>query len=397
MFLSVLIRRNPAFLGAVITLHQRGELPANCYVIDADAVRENARLLAASGEKNKVEVLGMTKQIGRCPPAVKAMVAGGVRSFVAVDMDDARALHRHGFRIGHLGHLVQIPRSDADAAVAMRPDYITVFSIEKAVEAAAAARARGVTQNILIRVHAPGDRFYKGHEGGFPAESATDAAKRIASIDGLRFAGVTTFPALLFAEEEKAVTPTPNLSTLGKVAEALGRAGFKDLVINAPGTTSSEVMAKLAEEGATQVEPGHALTGTTPLHAVRELPESPAVVYLSEIAHVYNGSPYCFGGGLYIDPVFPGYRAEALVGSDPDQAFANRIQVEFPPANAIDYYGILHPNGKPAASGDSVVFGFRPQAFVTRAYVSAISGAASENPRVEGIWKSDGSRSEWPF
>lgn len=397
MFLDLLVRRNPAFLKAVVALHQQGKLPANSYVLDADAVRCNASRLAETGAKNGVRVFGMTKQIGRCPAAVRAMVRGGVRRFVAVDMEDARALYHNGFQIGHLGHLVQIPRFEADAAVAMRPDYLTVFSIEKAEEAAAAARARGVVQNVLIRIHAPGDRFYKGHEGGFPAESAVGIAKRIAAIPGLAFAGITTFPALLFSEEEKKVSGTHNLSTLEKTAAALRQAGFADLEINAPGTTSSEVVATLASAGATQVEPGHALTGTTPLHAVRDLPEDPAIVYLSEVAHVYNGSPYCFGGGLYIDPVFPDYPVTALVGPEPEKALGNRIHVEFPPATAIDYYGILHPEGRPAASGDSVVFGFRPQAFITRAYVSAVSGVEDGRPLVEGVWKADGSRSNWPF
>ena len=42
----------------------------------------------------------------------------------------------------------------------------------------------------------------------------------------------------------------------------------------------------LAAAGATQIEPGHGLTGTTPLHAVEDLPETPAVVYLSEVSHL---------------------------------------------------------------------------------------------------------------
>ena len=42
MFLDVLRRRNPAFLEAVIQLHQEGRLPANSYAIDLDAVERNA-------------------------------------------------------------------------------------------------------------------------------------------------------------------------------------------------------------------------------------------------------------------------------------------------------------------------------------------------------------------
>ena len=76
---------------------------------------------------------------------------------------------------------------------------------------------------------------------------------------------------------------------------------------------------RLAEAGATQVEPGHGLTGTTPLHAVEDLPELPAVVYVSEVSHLHGGEAYCFGGGLYIDPVFPDYPVKAIVSREPDR------------------------------------------------------------------------------
>lgn len=397
MFLDVLMKRNPAFIQAAIALHQQGKIPANTYVLDADAMRANARLQADAAKKFGVKVFGMAKQIGRCPPAVKAIVEGGVDRFVAVDMECARSLYRHGFHLGHVGHLVQIPKFEAPAAAAMRPDYWTVFSLQKAEEAGAASVAQGRVQDTLIRIFAPGDRFYKGHEGGFPAADAVKIAEKISKIPGLRFTGITTFPALLYSEEDKKINPTANLSTLEKTAGALRKAGFKNLEINAPGTTSSAVIDKLAAAGATQVEPGHALTGTTPLHAVSDLPEKPAILYLSEIAHVHEGNPYCFGGGLYIDPIFPDYQVTALVGSEPAAALKNRINVEFPPPTAIDYYAILHPAGKKANEADSVVFGFRPQVFVTRGCVTAISGADGSNPTVEGIWNSDGTRLEWPL
>ena len=69
----------------------------------------------------------------------------------------------------------------------------------------------------------------------------------------------------------------------------------------------------LAAAGATQVEPGHGLTGTTPLHVSGDLPEAPAVVYLTEVSHLSGEEAFCFGGGLYIDPVFPNYQVKAIV------------------------------------------------------------------------------------
>ena len=67
--------------------------------------------------------------------------------------------------------------------------------------------------------------------------------------------------------------------------------------VNAPGTTSSVVLDALAEAGATQCEPGNGLHGTTPLHAMEDLPELPASLYLTEVSHQHGGKAYCFGGG----------------------------------------------------------------------------------------------------
>ncbi|MGE5464898.1 MAG: YhfX family PLP-dependent enzyme, partial [Syntrophothermus sp.] len=161
--------------------------------------------------------------------------------------------------------------------------------------------------------------------------------------------------------------------------------------------TSIAVMEILASAGATQVEPGHALTGTTPLHAVRALVEQPAALYLSEISHIANGHPYCFGGGLYIDPVFSDYDVRALVGRDPGRVARQPVSVKIPPANAIDYYGILEPSPLDVIRvGDTVTFGFRIHAFITRAYVIPVSGITSGSPKVEGVFTTGGRKTSWP-
>src|SRR5439155_18501433 len=148
--------------------------------------------------------------------------------------------------------------------------------------------------------------------------------------------------------------------------------------INAPGTTSSTVFGLLGEHGATQVEPGHGLTGTTPLHAVRDLAELPAACYVTEVSHLHDGRAYAFGGGLYVDPVFPDYRLRALL-DDGDET--RLVDASIPPPSAIDYYGQLDYGDRAPRTGATVVFGFRIQAFVTRAYVVGIRGGD-----VAGIW-----------
>ena len=143
----------------------------------------------------------------------------------------------------------------------------------------------------------------------------------------------------------------------------------------------------LARAGATQIEPGHGLTGTTPLHVFEDLPEIPAVVYLSEVSHLIGDEAFCFGGGLYIDPVFPGLSAARRSSRASRRLRRSALKpVEIPAAAAIDYYGMIQ-NGRArrARVGDSVVFGFRPQAFVTRAYTVGVSGLSRGDPVVEDI------------
>lgn len=398
MFLNVLRRRNPAFILAAQSLHRAGAIPANSYVIDLDAVTENARATRAEGDRLGLKVFAMTKQVSRQTGFSRAVMAGGIDRAVAVDMACAIACHNAGLRIGHLGHLVQVPKFEAAmAARDLAPDYWTVFSDDKATETAAAARAAGREQAVLARVQTQGDIFYRGHEGGFAAEAAVDAARRIDALDGARFAGITTFPAQLYDHAKRKITHTPNLATLQRTADSLRRAGFADFEINAPGTTSIVTLQALADAGATQVEPGNGLHGTTPLHAVEDLPERPAVLYLSEVSHLHGSRAYCFGGGLYIDPVFPDYDVRALVGPDPTTDSGALRSVEVPPPAAIDYYGMIDATGpNPPRSGDTVVFGFRGQAFVTRAYAVGIAGVSTGQPRVVSIENPFGQAQPWP-
>ncbi|WP_120633849.1 alanine racemase [Ruegeria sp. EL01] len=398
MFLDLLIRRNPQFIEAAMSLHQQGKIPANAYVLDLDAVERNARIFSEAASKLGLTTFAMTKQVGRHSGFCQAVMRGGINRSVAVDMPCAVACDRAGLKTGHLGHLVQVPQQEADfAASHLKPDFWTVFSDAKAHEAATAANRANREQALMARIQTEGDTFYRGHEGGFEAGDIVQVADHLDGLQGGRFAGITTFPALLFDQETRKVKPTPNLTTLNKAAEALALARRSDIQINAPGTTSSAVLAALANAGATQVEPGNGLHGTTPLHAVEDLPEDPAVLYLSEVSHQHGGKAYCFGGGLYIDPVFPKYQVRALVSSSPTATPSALRNVEIPDYSAIDYYAMIDADdGSIPASGDTVVFGFRGQAFVTRAMVAGIRGVESGNPEVTTIENGFGDPVNWP-
>lgn len=398
MFLDVLRRRNPKFLEAAIALHRQGKIPANAYVLDLDAVEANARVLKTEADRLGLKIFAMTKQVGRASSFCAAVQRGGIDRSVAVDMACARATHRAGLRVGHLGHLQQVARHEAKAAAAaFRPDYWTVFNDDKAGEAAEGARAAGYVQNLLARIKADGDTFYRGHEGGFDAADVAAVADAFDALAGGRFTGITTFPALLFDHKSRKVLPTHNLATLTKAAEVLAKAGRTGIEVNAPGTTSSVLLQGLADAGATQCEPGNGLHGTTALHVVEDLPELPAVCYLTEVSHLSGGKAYCFGGGFYIDPIFPDYDVKAIVSDEPTIAASSLRSVEVPPPSAIDYYAMIDAGGPNAPKpGDTAVFGFRGQAFVTRAYVVGVSGISKGLPKVESIENGFGEPQSWP-
>ena len=389
MFLQVLLRRNRAFLEAAVALHGAGEIPAGSYVLDLDAIAANSAAFCAEAHRRDLTVLAMTKQVGRAPGALDAMAGGGADGFVAVDMACARAIIANGHRLGHLGHLVQVARGEAAEAASLAPDYWTVFSARKAAEAAAAAAAAGRTQNLLVRVCDGGDEFYPGHEGGVPLDELDAFIDLLDALAGARFAGLTTFPALLFDPGTGGARTTRNVETLGRAAELARRRLGPDatVAINAPGTTSIAVLDQLADAGATQVEPGHGLTGTTPLHVTADLPERPAICYLSEVSHLHGGVPLCFGGGFYIDPVFEPYSPRALIATDPADLDHEPVAMDFPDPAGIDYYARLHPpSSRQVREGDTVICGFRAQAFVTRAAVVGLSGVATGTAAVAGCW-----------
>lgn len=405
MFLKLLQRRNPRLLQTAAALHRAGTIPANTYLIDLDAVGRNAAAFAAEASRLGLTPFAMTKQIGRNPDVSRTLVANGITHAVGVDLECAVASNAGGLAVGHLGHLVQIPRHQVAMAAALRPLYWTVFNEEKAREVGEAAQALRRVQEVLLRVIAPEDRFYAGHEGGFPVDETVTAADHIDAIPGVHVAGVTTFPATLFDAASGTARATPNRATLGRAKKLLEASGRTRVEVNAPGTTSVSVLEALAEAGATQVEPGHGLTGTTPLHAVEDLEEEPAIAYVSEVSHFHNGSAYVFGGGLYVDPVLGASSTSALVypGGSIDMSEALQLDVDMPAPEAIDYYCRI-PLTEGSASprdhvdvGDTVIFGFRPQVFVTRSLTAAVSGISTGRPHVEGIWAANGSRPMIPF
>jgi predicted amino acid racemase len=145
----------------------------------------------------------------------------------------------------------------------------------------------------------------------------------------------------------------------------------------------------LAEGGATCVEPGHGLLGSS-IPQINESghPEIPTYVFVSEITHHHDGQAYGIaGGGLWADMggfMNPDWKLGGLVGRTGEAARANRMDYHHLD-QIIDYHIPLSP-GERAQVGDTVVFPIYTQAHMTRAYVVPVSGISTVAPRVRGVF-----------
>lgn len=387
MFIDVTRRRNPQLIDAAVSLHQAGRMPSNCYVVDLDTVSHNAGVVAKAVASHGLTAYQMTKQFGRNPLVARAVADAGVERVVAVDFEEARLLHAHGLQMGHVGHLVQVPMHELDLAADMRPDFLTVFGFDQAERISRTMVERGRTQDLTLRVAEPGDTFYPGQRGGVPLDEVVDVARRIDALPGVRMRGVTSFPVVLWDEAEGAFGATQNLTTLRRASEMINAAGIDAPVLNTPSASCSATFPLVAEVGSTHVEPGSCLTGQTPLHAVSDEPELPAMIYVSEISHTTADAAYSIAGGLY-----PRSKARTALLYDDAGAEPRIAEVELDPAEAIDYYGTLRlEDPRSVRVGSSVVYAFRAQVFVSKCFVAVVSGIGSE-PVVEGVFTSTGFR-----
>ncbi|MEV3933697.1 alanine racemase [Streptomyces sp. NPDC049944] len=384
MFLDTLLTRNPGLVDAAAALHRDGEIPPDTYVMDLDAVEANAALLAAEAARLGLGLWFVVKQLGRNPELIRAIARHIPRS-AAIDPAEARTLHAAGALPGNVGHLVQIPRRTLPQALARRPETVTVFDLANARAVSDAARELGFVQDVLIRLEGADGSVYPGQEGGVALDRLDAFAEAAETLDGIRIGGVTAFPCVLCDPATGAPAATPNFSLALKARELLASRGHHGLRLSAPSATSMASLPLLAELGATHGEPGHALTGTTPLHAIDPTqPEKPAYVYVSEVAHTLDdGRPAVYGGGFY---------ARSRIRSALLPRTGKRLGVQDAPAENIDYYRLLDApaRGADVEIGDTALFAFRTQIFVTRSTVAVVSGLSSGSPRLNGLYDAQG-------
>ncbi|MDR1548774.1 MAG: YhfX family PLP-dependent enzyme [Hungatella sp.] len=386
MFLEQTIKRNPELIKASFELHQSGQIGPDSYVIDVDTFLENASFMLKEAREKEIRLFFMLKQAGRNPYLARKLMELGYEGAVVVDYKEARVMMDHQIPIANAGHLVQIPTAQVEKLVAYRPQMITVYSEEKISQIHQAAKKLGLLQDILLRVTSDSDIIYSGQTAGFPLDALKDLAKRVKTqYPCVRIAGVTSFPCFLYEENTHNLIPTGNMDTVKQAAIILKENGLPVTVINTPSASCTYTLSKIKELGGNCAEPGHGLTGTTPMHADHMLKEVPCVTYVSEISHNFKGQAYCYGGGYYRRS----HVKSALVGT----AFDHYTEMGvIPPSNeSIDYHFGLTKEG---AVGDTVVMAFRYQIFVTRSDVVLVEGLKKKKPQIVGIYDSMGKKSE---
>ena len=383
MFLEKIIQRNHKLLECGFDMHSKGLILPDTYVLDLDTIKENARMILEKANEYNIDLYFMLKQIGRNPIVAKALIDIGYKGAVVVDYKEALCMIDNGIHICNVGHLVQIPDSALNRIIKARPDYVTVYSYEKIERINEICKKNGLVQKLMIRLNDDDSDVYSGQVGGFKINELQSLIDKVNKLENVEIKGVTVFPALLFDENKKEIVKTDNIKTLERGLSVFKENGITDLNINLPSATCVSSIPLIKQLGGTSGEPGHGLTGTTPLHKYSDQPEIPAYIYVSEISHNYDGKSYCYGGGHYRRS----HMENVVVGNSINNMKMSKVVS--PSDESIDYhYEIVEPFNV----GDCVVMAYRTQIFTTRSTVAVVEGIQSGNYKLLGLFNSLGER-----
>ncbi len=384
MFLDRLIATNRPLATLALEWQQNGVVLPDTYLLDLDAIVQNARSMKRAADEKGISLYFMLKQLGRNPLVGQRLAEEGLVGAVCVDFREALVLAEAGVPLGHVGHLVQVPGAAMSRILAARPDIMTVYTVEKAVEIGREAERQGFVQPIMLRVLGPEDDLYSGQYGGFLLDELSSAVDALEKVPGVRIAGVCSFPCVLYSQEKGRLAATPNARTVQLAARLLEERGYENLQLNMPSASCTHSVGLVSSLGGTHMEPGHGLTGTTPYHAAcDQVEERVAYAYVSEVSHNLADRGYCYGGGHYRR----GHLSHALVGSSLDDA--RWVGATPPTDESIDYHFELSES---CCVKDGVLMCFRTQVFVTRSEVAVVSGLSEGSPKLEGIYDSQGHR-----
>ena len=381
MFLKATEQRNPELINYAVQLHKEGKILPDTFVLDLDTIVENSKKISEVALTEGIQLFFMTKQIGRNPLVAERISQYAIEKAVVVDYKEALVMMKAQIPIANVGHLVQVPSALLERIMNYGTDFLTVFSIDKIKEIIPIAKKNNLVQKILLKVIEPSDQIYEGQFGGFRLSELEGIVNLLRNEPSVAIAGVTSFPCFLLDDKQE-LTATNNLDTLISAKEILENLGLSDLEVNMPSATCTWTIPAIKRFGGTQGEPGHALTGTTPLHAICDLPEKPAMIYISEISHTLGDKSYFYGGGYYRRGHFK--HVKVISEENVENDVINPLTPE-----SIDYY---IESCKKHPVGATVVASFRTQVFVTRSDVAIVEGLRMGKPRLLGIYDSLGNR-----
>ncbi len=379
MFVDKILKDNTKLVSTAFQLFEDGLSP-DTYILDLDTIVENATAIYNKACTCGVKLFFMLKQIGRNPIIAKKLIEIGYAGCVCVDFKDAQVMKQNNIPIAHMGHLVQIPNSMLEEYLRYGVDVITVFSKEKLLEINRVSKRLGIVQNISLRVTLDGDNIYDSQECGFCEEEIKEIATLSKELKHVKIHALTTFPAFLFDGECGDIKPTKNLESMLKMGEFLKENGIVITQYNAPSATCERTLDFFKGTPLNVGEPGHGLTGTTPLHAVKDCVEKVAYCYITEYSHTFKGKGYLYGGGHY-------RRGNTKFGIYKFNDEYIKTNVKCASDSSIDYHYEISdvlPVGTP------VVLCSRTQIFVTRADVCVVGGISSGKPEILGVFNSQG-------
>jgi predicted amino acid racemase len=392
--LAKAIDRNPEMLDAAIRLHQEGAIPPSTHLIDLDAVANNARVIANAAQRFSLTAFAMTKQDGHEPHMTRLVLDRGFDGITAVEAMQAYRIHRHGFPLGNVGHTSPLPHAEVERILAMDPQFVTVYTLEAAERVSEACVALGRTQPLYVTVGRPGDQGTDAELfGGWDENECVEGIRPILDLPNVVVAGLAQHTTIDYPSQDDPHTarPTDAFFTAVRARERLERElGLDALRMNCSGNCNAITAGILASYGATDIEPGAALVGSGRFHALHDMPEIPAQVYVSEITHHWAGNAYAIGGGFGFVWDMEGTLAPfcGIVGRSFEQARRQPLDFLRPPW--YDVFGRFDDPHGIAAVGDTLLFIHLPQVIMERCYVAAVSGISKQRPVVEALLDSEG-------
>jgi hypothetical protein len=377
LFLKRLLDTNKAFVDASLDLYKKGLILPDSYCIDVDMFLENAKNILNEAKKYNINLFYMLKQVGRNPYLAKKLEDLGYKGAVCVDFKEVEVMMKNNLKLCNIGHLVQIPKNMLSRVIEYGVEIITVYSYDMIKEISNIALSLNKTQDIMLRILDENSEIYPGQEAGFSVNEVKELIPKLKDLKGVKLNGITSFPCFLYSPDEKCIKETNNLFSVLEVNEFLKNQNLYVKHINLPSVSTVENIKKIYSYGGTDAEPGHALTGTTPLNIDSGI-EIPAYLYISEISHVFKNNSYFYGGGYYPR----GHMKHGYI----DNKIVNVNNFN---ATNIDYY--LSLEGKYNIF-DPIILCFRTQMFVTRSDIVLIEGIHSNNIHIVGIYNTQGDK-----